>query len=159
MDRSREGLPHALSQCLRQQSGLDRRSQAHGVPRRRQADADGGRTGVGRREGGGGDRRFRVARHVRQLLHRPRGCQGGDADRRAAIAANLSLTRALHAVVPATNTGMTVKGSCRTMTDIALNKANPIPGEPSVWKRLKVNRHWLSIWFMLPAAAFLILFL
>src|SRR3954452_722298 len=45
------------------------------------------------------------------------------------------------------------------MTDIALNKAKPIPREPSAWERLKVNRNWLSIWFMLPAAAFLILFL
>src|SRR3954449_12723351 len=45
------------------------------------------------------------------------------------------------------------------MTDIALNKTKPIPREPSAWERLKVNRNWLSIWFMLPAAAFLILFL
>jgi multiple sugar transport system permease protein len=27
------------------------------------------------------------------------------------------------------------------------------------WGRLKVNRNWLGIWFMLPAAAFLVLFL
>src|SRR5436305_15159773 len=27
------------------------------------------------------------------------------------------------------------------------------------WHRLKVNRNWLALWFMLPAAAFLILFL
>jgi multiple sugar transport system permease protein len=31
--------------------------------------------------------------------------------------------------------------------------------EPTAWERLKVNRNWLAIWFMLPAAAFLILFL
>jgi multiple sugar transport system permease protein len=30
---------------------------------------------------------------------------------------------------------------------------------PTAWERLKVNRNWLAIWFMLPAAAFLILFL
>jgi multiple sugar transport system permease protein len=29
----------------------------------------------------------------------------------------------------------------------------------SAWDRLKTNRNWLAIWFMLPAAAFLILFL
>jgi multiple sugar transport system permease protein len=31
--------------------------------------------------------------------------------------------------------------------------------EASAWERLKTNREWLSLWFMLPAAAFLILFL
>src|ERR1700728_1973063 len=31
--------------------------------------------------------------------------------------------------------------------------------EPSLWMRLKVNRNWMAVWFMLPAAAFLILFL
>jgi len=31
--------------------------------------------------------------------------------------------------------------------------------EPTAWDQLKVNRNWLAIWFMLPAAAFLILFL
>src|SRR5436190_10965330 len=45
------------------------------------------------------------------------------------------------------------------MTDVALDKAKPILREPGAWDRLKVNRNWLSIWFMLPAAAFLILFL
>ena len=29
----------------------------------------------------------------------------------------------------------------------------------SAWQRLKVNHNWLALWFMLPAAAFLILFL
>jgi multiple sugar transport system permease protein len=29
----------------------------------------------------------------------------------------------------------------------------------TAWERLKVNRGWLSFWFMLPAAAFLVLFL
>ena len=42
------------------------------------------------------------------------------------------------------------------MTDIAFK---PASREPSTWDRLKVNRSWLSAWFMLPAAAFLILFL
>ena len=32
-------------------------------------------------------------------------------------------------------------------------------GEPTLWERLKVNRNWLAFWFMVPAAAFLILFL
>ncbi len=31
--------------------------------------------------------------------------------------------------------------------------------EPSLWSRLKSNRNWLAIWFMLPAALFLLLFL
>src|SRR5215467_4207241 len=29
----------------------------------------------------------------------------------------------------------------------------------AAWDRLKVSRGWLSLWFMLPAAAFLLLFL
>jgi multiple sugar transport system permease protein len=29
----------------------------------------------------------------------------------------------------------------------------------SLWARLRVNRNWIALWFMLPAAAFLILFL
>ena len=29
----------------------------------------------------------------------------------------------------------------------------------SAWDRLRVNRNWLALWFMLPAAAFLLLFL
>ncbi|GKT37429.1 sugar ABC transporter permease, partial [Aduncisulcus paluster] len=32
-------------------------------------------------------------------------------------------------------------------------------GEPSAWSRLKGNRNWAAFWFMLPTAAFLILFL
>jgi multiple sugar transport system permease protein len=31
--------------------------------------------------------------------------------------------------------------------------------EVTAWDRLKVNRDWLALWFMLPAAAFLLLFL
>src|SRR4051795_4410713 len=45
------------------------------------------------------------------------------------------------------------------MTDVALDRAKPLPRTTSAWGRLKVNRNWLAIWFMLPAAAFLILFL
>ena len=33
------------------------------------------------------------------------------------------------------------------------------PREVTAWDRLKVDRDWLGFWFMLPAAAFLILFL
>jgi multiple sugar transport system permease protein len=43
------------------------------------------------------------------------------------------------------------------MTDAAL-KAAP-RSDISVWERLKNNRDWLGFWFMLPAMAFLILFL
>ena len=31
--------------------------------------------------------------------------------------------------------------------------------DATAWERLQTNREWLSFWFMLPAAAFLILFL
>src|SRR4029434_4908502 len=47
------------------------------------------------------------------------------------------------------------------MADLALKQA--IPGRATrdvgAWDRLKVNREWLGLWFMLPAAAFLLLFL
>lgn len=33
------------------------------------------------------------------------------------------------------------------------------PRHPSAWRRLQYNRDWLGLWFMLPAAAFLLLFL
>jgi multiple sugar transport system permease protein len=47
------------------------------------------------------------------------------------------------------------------MADIALKSAAAArrSRDVSAWERLKVNRGWLSFWFMLPAAAFLILFL
>ncbi len=39
----------------------------------------------------------------------------------------------------------------------------PVPAAgadaPSLWMRLRTNRNWMALWFMLPAAAFLILFL
>jgi multiple sugar transport system permease protein len=48
------------------------------------------------------------------------------------------------------------------MADIALKpaaaRAQP-QRDVTAWDRLKVNRNWLAFWFMLPAAAFLILFL
>ena len=47
------------------------------------------------------------------------------------------------------------------MTDIALK--SPATKQPmreiTAWDRLKVDRNWLGFWFMMPAAAFLILFL
>src|SRR5690349_22607585 len=47
------------------------------------------------------------------------------------------------------------------MADLALKHA--IAGgsirDVSAWDRLKVNREWLGFWFMLPAVAFLLLFL
>jgi multiple sugar transport system permease protein len=46
------------------------------------------------------------------------------------------------------------------MTEIAVRNSLRRPvRETTVWDRLKVNRNWLGFWFMLPAAAFLILFL
>src|SRR5262249_30272411 len=44
------------------------------------------------------------------------------------------------------------------MTDIALKGAIP-DARSSLWAALAANRNWLGLWFMLPAAAFLILFL
>jgi multiple sugar transport system permease protein len=41
------------------------------------------------------------------------------------------------------------------MTATAINP----PNEPTAWERLKVNRNWLGFWFMMPAMAFLLLFL
>jgi multiple sugar transport system permease protein len=43
------------------------------------------------------------------------------------------------------------------MTDIALKA--PAPPRASAWTTLASNRNWLGMWFMLPAAAFLVLFL
>ena len=44
------------------------------------------------------------------------------------------------------------------MTDAAI-RTKAIISEPSLMERLMTNRDWLGFWFMLPAAAFLILFL
>jgi multiple sugar transport system permease protein len=46
------------------------------------------------------------------------------------------------------------------MANIALQStAKPQLRAATTWERLKVNRGWLSFWFMVPAAAFLVLFL
>ncbi|MFL5001670.1 MAG: carbohydrate ABC transporter permease [Xanthobacteraceae bacterium] len=47
------------------------------------------------------------------------------------------------------------------MTGLALDRTETRSSfhEATAWQRLKLNRNWLSFWFMLPAAAFLILFL
>src|SRR5688572_18219941 len=47
------------------------------------------------------------------------------------------------------------------MADIALGETAPktVPREATAWERLRINREWLGFWFMLPAAAFLLLFL
>src|SRR5436189_5839719 len=42
---------------------------------------------------------------------------------------------------------------------IALERTPRSTHDTSAWDRLKVHRNWLALWFMLPAAAFLILFL
>jgi multiple sugar transport system permease protein len=47
------------------------------------------------------------------------------------------------------------------MAEIALDRQRPegVPHRLTAWQRLKVDRDWLGFWFMLPAGAFLILFL
>ncbi|HEY5380259.1 MAG TPA: sugar ABC transporter permease [Pseudolabrys sp.] len=47
------------------------------------------------------------------------------------------------------------------MANIALasSPAKSAYAEVTAWQRLNTNKNWLAIWFMLPAAAFLILFL
>src|SRR5208283_2017026 len=45
------------------------------------------------------------------------------------------------------------------MTDVTVNIVRPSPRVPTTWERLKTNRNWLGVWFMLPAVAFLVLFL
>jgi multiple sugar transport system permease protein len=45
------------------------------------------------------------------------------------------------------------------MTDAAIQTTRPNRHAATAWDRLKVNRNWIALWFMLPAAAFLILFL
>ncbi|HZQ14595.1 MAG TPA: sugar ABC transporter permease [Pseudolabrys sp.] len=46
------------------------------------------------------------------------------------------------------------------MADIALKSSvRPVRTEVTLWNRLKADRNWLGLWFMVPAAAFLILFL
>ena len=45
------------------------------------------------------------------------------------------------------------------MADVTLNRSQLSTRAVDKWRRLKVNRHWLGFWFMLPAVAFLVLFL
>lgn len=47
------------------------------------------------------------------------------------------------------------------MSDLAISTTPPRPAATPIssWDRLKVDRNWLGFWFMLPAAAILILFL
>src|SRR3954468_12480613 len=47
------------------------------------------------------------------------------------------------------------------MADVAIETriSKPPARESTAWERLKVGRNWLGLWFMMPAAAFLILFL
>jgi len=47
------------------------------------------------------------------------------------------------------------------MADIALDgrTARPAAKPVGAWTRLKHNRNWLGLWFMLPAGAILVLFL
>jgi multiple sugar transport system permease protein len=47
------------------------------------------------------------------------------------------------------------------MVDVALESpvAKRRPRDATAWERLKVNRDWLGFWFMMPAGAFLVLFL
>jgi multiple sugar transport system permease protein len=45
------------------------------------------------------------------------------------------------------------------MTDLAIQNGKSFLRPVTAWEALKVSRNWLGLWFMLPAAAFLILFL
>jgi multiple sugar transport system permease protein len=45
------------------------------------------------------------------------------------------------------------------MTEFAAPRMKGPFGHAGAWDRLKANRNWLAFWFMLPAAAFLVLFL
>ena len=46
-----------------------------------------------------------------------------------------------------------------TTDSLALKPASRGFTEPTFWERLKVNRNWLGVWFMMPTMAFLFLFL
>src|SRR6185503_20523338 len=75
-----------------------------------------------------------------------------------AIPARLSLdeTRDLDARGPCGHDGWSGE---HVMAEVALSTIRQPPRASSAWDRLKVNRNWLGIWFMLPAVAFLVLFL
>ncbi|AXK80042.1 sugar ABC transporter permease [Pseudolabrys taiwanensis] len=51
------------------------------------------------------------------------------------------------------------RGEQPRVANIALSQVQSTAARASAWTRLKSNRNWLGLWFMLPAAAFLILFL
>ncbi|KAA0076224.1 sugar ABC transporter permease [Tardiphaga sp. P9-11] len=46
-----------------------------------------------------------------------------------------------------------------TTIQTSMPGAGKVIPRSSAWDRLRINRNWLAMWFMLPAAAFLILFL
>ena len=50
-------------------------------------------------------------------------------------------------------------GEIATLADATLTRPAPEPTTGHAWERLMTNRNWLGFWFMLPAAAFLLLFL
>jgi multiple sugar transport system permease protein len=45
------------------------------------------------------------------------------------------------------------------MVDATLSTRRAPAAEPTAWSQLKTNRQWLGYWFMVPALAFLVLFL
>jgi multiple sugar transport system permease protein len=45
------------------------------------------------------------------------------------------------------------------MIDLAITPESTKPPLAAAWQRLMTDRNWLALWFMLPAAAFLLLFL
>jgi len=45
------------------------------------------------------------------------------------------------------------------MVDVSLSTQRAPITEQTAWSQLKSNRHWLGYWFMVPALAFLVLFL
>jgi multiple sugar transport system permease protein len=45
------------------------------------------------------------------------------------------------------------------MPEAVIREPVPAIAAPSAWSRLMVNRQWLGFWFMVPAVAFLVLFL
>ncbi len=97
------------------------------------------------------------------ILHRQGGHRRGDPRRRAPAAPHLSLTPtggpAAGSLPPEPLTGSGGPASEFPMADAAIARTPASAGEPSTWERLKVNRNWLGLWFMLPAMAFLVLFL
>ncbi len=114
-------LSHFLHR-LRQEPGLDRRSEAHAVSRRLQAHADARRPGLARREGGGRDRRLHRGGHVRELRDRPRGRQGRDRGGRAPGEAHLSLSNRTPAAgaKPAAGFSVIRAGANGRMVDVSI---------------------------------------